>query len=107
MEGDYILGLIYEIDEAEMKLMDDAEGINHGKYKRIINFITKIDNNKKLAAYIYTIDVNSDKNYEPSVAYYSECLKAMIKNKFGIDYITRFITMTEQAKDKKETNETN
>jgi gamma-glutamylcyclotransferase (GGCT)/AIG2-like uncharacterized protein YtfP len=92
-EKNYVEGLIYELSEKDLELLDGFEGADktNGNYKR--KLVTINTNNTEEKCFIYENIKDKQKNYMPSYGYLMTVLYGMLKNKLSYEYIinTMFI----------------
>jgi hypothetical protein len=83
-------GLIYELSDSDVLLLDVAEGFKFHDKKNssyIRNDVGIILNDELINAFIYLSNIPTNKNYLVSTSYLLLLVKNMIKYEFNISYI--------------------
>lgn len=99
VQGDYVEGILYNLEPAALPPLDEREGVSMGLYQR--QNVTVEYHNKRIEAMTYTVVKKSDIEIPPSIEYaqliyngavqylsfaYQKKLLRLLDKKFGINH---------------------
>jgi gamma-glutamylcyclotransferase (GGCT)/AIG2-like uncharacterized protein YtfP len=92
--ADYVLGIIYKLNESDLKKLDMWENVAMGRYtRRLIKVKYK---NKEISAYTYVLKrdgnwIYSEEKNKPIEKYVKQCADAAHKMKIPSSYVDKYI----------------
>jgi gamma-glutamylcyclotransferase len=86
---DYIKGVVYELSEEDLKLLDGFEGYYPDDIKNCSYLRTEVISENGLSMFIYLSVKDKGFNYKPSDDYLNIILNNVEKHKLGKDYLIK------------------
>lgn len=93
---DFTEGLIYELTEKDIKLLDDLEGVKSGSYKKT-NVLLHTPSGE-VNGFVYENLKDKGFNYRPSYGYLTTILSGLLKENFSHSYMLRLLKIALEGK---------